>query len=444
MYKSIIVHKIESRHVSIDEKRLKRNQRGALERSNRNHDRKRGSKGFAYRCPSNFAMKRRQHFCDFCHLSEENRKTGPLIKRNALVVHENCLLYSSGIYSKNTSDVDDLCGIDEQDVIKEIKRGRKLKCYKCKENGATIGCEVQKCKKSYHYLCALDDGAQPIEDIPNGVFRIFCSAHRPSPDKKGPGTSDAEELERGDQIEDSEEIPSKRTKMSTRNSRAKRRSGQLDSSDSSCSGGRQERPSEQGQVETDSEDGANPGQNVRKKNLTVAAEADNNSDDDLDCTQLDRNADADEPRPSTSGNQVTSNGKFNDTDSEQGSESLLLPIKITGVQSLCPSIPGCSHNTKVSSVESSFWAKCQEAGCIESVFSTFISSMKELSERMVSKQASKEDCILSFKVLKASGMLPDILAQIEQDMNGKLKILQEETKSLQTALSAIGSARNVQ
>ncbi|XP_048855201.1 uncharacterized protein phf11 [Brienomyrus brachyistius] len=370
-------------------------------------------------------MERRQPVCDFCNLSQENRKTGPLIKKNTAVAHENCLLYSSGIYSKNTPDVDDL-GIDEQDIIKEIKRGRKLKCHKCKKSGATIGCELRKCKKSYHFLCALEDEAQTIENISNGDFRIYCRAHQRSSD---PGTSDAEISTNIHQIEDGmEEIPSKRTKISTPKSYTKRRSAQLDSD----SDGREEFTSEQGPVDTDSEDGANPGHNV-------TSEADNNSDDDLDCTQLDMNADADEPRPSTSGNQVTSNGRSNDSDSDQCSESLL-PLKIAQVQSLFPPIPDCSHNTQVSSVESSFWAKCLEAGCIESVFSTFISSMKELSERMVSQQASEEDCILSFKVLKASGMLPDILAQIKQDMNGKLKTVREETESLQMALSAIGSA----
>lgn len=63
-------------------------------------------------------------------------------------------------------------------------------------------------------------------------------------------------------------------------------------------------------------------------------------------------------------------------------------------------IPGCSHNTQVSSVESSFWTKCQEAGCIESVFSPFISLMKKLSERMVSKQASEEGEFITIAHLK--------------------------------------------
>ena len=43
-------------------------------------------------------------------------------------------------------------------------------CHKCKKRGATAGCEVGRCKKSYHYPCAVSDGAEVFNEGDKGVF----------------------------------------------------------------------------------------------------------------------------------------------------------------------------------------------------------------------------------------------------------------------------------
>ena len=55
-------------------------------------------------------------------------------------------------------------------------------CHECNVKGATVGCEVKKCKRTYHYPCARKDGAEIIEDRVNGTyklvnFNIFFSKH---------------------------------------------------------------------------------------------------------------------------------------------------------------------------------------------------------------------------------------------------------------------------
>lgn len=45
-------------------------------------------------------------------------------------------------------------------------------CKKCKKKGATAGCEVKRCKKSYHYPCAVLEGAKTVEDGDKGKYGL--------------------------------------------------------------------------------------------------------------------------------------------------------------------------------------------------------------------------------------------------------------------------------
>lgn len=108
-------------------------------------------------------------------------------------------MFASGLCCKNTPEFDDLFGFSVEDVEEEVIRGRKLVtfadifqiqtdsvsyvlentecyvyflevCHKCRKRGATAGCEVRRCKKSYHYPCAIQDGAVMVEDADKGMF----------------------------------------------------------------------------------------------------------------------------------------------------------------------------------------------------------------------------------------------------------------------------------
>ncbi|XP_031655924.1 uncharacterized protein LOC109870287 isoform X2 [Oncorhynchus kisutch] len=115
--------------------------------------------------------------CVLCLTSEENRTTGPLSTKGSITAHQNCLLYSSGIICQNSPEFDNLFGFSVEDVLNELKRGNRLYCYRCKKKGATVGCEVKRCKKSYHYPCAVRDGAQNVDDHTEEKFTLYCLKH---------------------------------------------------------------------------------------------------------------------------------------------------------------------------------------------------------------------------------------------------------------------------
>nr|XP_043874056.1 uncharacterized protein phf11 isoform X3 [Solea senegalensis] len=119
--------------------------------------------------------------CVMCQRSEETSVTGPLSTKDGVTAHQNCLLYASGLYCKITPEFDDLFGFSVEDVRDEVNRGNKLTCSKCKKKGAAAGCEVKRCKKSYHYPCAIEDKAKITEDPKRGTYGLFCPKHCQQP-----------------------------------------------------------------------------------------------------------------------------------------------------------------------------------------------------------------------------------------------------------------------
>nr|XP_046260069.1 suppressor protein SRP40 isoform X3 [Scatophagus argus] len=116
-------------------------------------------------------------FCVLCQRSEETRITGALSTKDQVTAHQNCLLFSSGIFCRDSPESDDLFGFSVKDVMIEVKRGSKLVCTRCKKKGATAGCEVKRCKRSYHYPCAVQEGAKTIEDEEKGSYGLYCFKH---------------------------------------------------------------------------------------------------------------------------------------------------------------------------------------------------------------------------------------------------------------------------
>lgn len=115
--------------------------------------------------------------CVLCHGRDETPTTGPLSTKNEVTAHQNCLLFSAGIFCRDSPQSDDLFGFSVEDVINEVKRGNKLMCSGCKRKGATAGCGVKRCKRSYHYPCAVDEGAESFEDPDTGKYELFCFKH---------------------------------------------------------------------------------------------------------------------------------------------------------------------------------------------------------------------------------------------------------------------------
>ncbi|XP_038630266.1 PHD finger protein 6 isoform X1 [Scyliorhinus canicula] len=124
--------------------------------------------------------------CGFCHAGdEENETRGKLHTSNAkkVAAHYKCMLFSSGTVQLTNSSRKDFGDFDIKTVIQEIKRGKRMKCTLCSQIGATIGCEIKACIKTYHYHCAVEDRAKFIENLDRGIYRLYCKNHSGNDDR---------------------------------------------------------------------------------------------------------------------------------------------------------------------------------------------------------------------------------------------------------------------
>lgn len=130
--------------------------------------------------------------CGFCHLGVEAEPVCGKLHHDSknTAAHHKCMQYSADLVQyKFTS----FGGFKIDKVEKEIRRGRRLKCSICKNDksrqgkwlGATSGCAISNCSKTFHYYCAkLDDVAITKrmevrylkENTTIVMYRVFCGA----------------------------------------------------------------------------------------------------------------------------------------------------------------------------------------------------------------------------------------------------------------------------
>ncbi|XP_047318588.1 uncharacterized protein LOC124921923 [Impatiens glandulifera] len=94
---------------------------------------------------------------------------GPINDRFGIAgiwVHQNCAVWSPEVYFAGLGRL--------KNVRVALCRGRALKCNRCGRRGATIGCRVDRCPKTYHLPCARANGC--IFD--HRKFLIACTDHR--------------------------------------------------------------------------------------------------------------------------------------------------------------------------------------------------------------------------------------------------------------------------
>ncbi|XP_013404592.1 uncharacterized protein LOC106169620 [Lingula anatina] len=115
--------------------------------------------------------------CVFCNSSCENEELlGKKLARKNLTVHYFCMLFASGLFQSGKDELDGILGFLPRDIIKEVQRGKKLKCCFCKEKGATIGCVVRCCRQVFHFGCGRDNG---VLNQFFGTYSSYCEEHRP-------------------------------------------------------------------------------------------------------------------------------------------------------------------------------------------------------------------------------------------------------------------------
>ncbi|XP_022753295.1 LOW QUALITY PROTEIN: uncharacterized protein LOC111301697 [Durio zibethinus] len=94
---------------------------------------------------------------------------GPINDRYGIAgiwVHQNCAVWSPEVYFAGLGCL--------KNVRAALCRGRALKCSRCGRPGATIGCRVDRCPRTYHLPCARANGC--IFD--HRKFLIACTDHR--------------------------------------------------------------------------------------------------------------------------------------------------------------------------------------------------------------------------------------------------------------------------
>ncbi|XP_056416044.1 histone-lysine N-methyltransferase SETDB2 [Hyla sarda] len=137
------------------------------------------------RCTQDCSAMASTGICALCNMSDTDHITGKLQKMpdRDIVAHYNCMLYSPGVISIDSQE--DIEGFDFQisTVLKEIKRGKKLRCSHCKKNGATVGCDVQSCKKTYHFPCLIKANGYPSQD----KFVVYCELHKATDNEDSDG-----------------------------------------------------------------------------------------------------------------------------------------------------------------------------------------------------------------------------------------------------------------
>uniref|UniRef100_A0A1J3J3C3 Tat-binding-like protein 7 n=1 Tax=Noccaea caerulescens TaxID=107243 RepID=A0A1J3J3C3_NOCCA len=97
------------------------------------------------------------------------RLLGPVNDRYGISgtwVHQHCAVWSPEVYFAGVGCL--------KNIRAALYRGKSLKCTRCARPGATIGCRVDRCPRTYHLPCARANGC--IFD--HRKFLIACTDHR--------------------------------------------------------------------------------------------------------------------------------------------------------------------------------------------------------------------------------------------------------------------------
>lgn len=118
--------------------------------------------------------------CEMCNEGTADRALGALIGTfhdgdESFFVHECCAVFSPEVTQQ---------GGVWYNVAAAARRGKKLACAGCKQKGATIGCNVRSCKKSYHVACAMRYTRWSFERADQGKH-FLCTEHRPQSEENG-------------------------------------------------------------------------------------------------------------------------------------------------------------------------------------------------------------------------------------------------------------------
>ncbi|XP_015912803.2 G2/M phase-specific E3 ubiquitin-protein ligase-like [Parasteatoda tepidariorum] len=119
---------------------------------------------------------KKKEACLFCGRDEDDEIVfGKFFHDKDLSIHQNCMFLSSGLAQRGSKESEGILGFLPVDIKEEYARGQKLNCCYCRQGGATLGCVVNSCKRSFHLPCGVKNLALNQHF---GDFSSYCHAHK--------------------------------------------------------------------------------------------------------------------------------------------------------------------------------------------------------------------------------------------------------------------------
>ncbi|XP_072370340.1 uncharacterized protein [Scyliorhinus torazame] len=410
--------------------------------------------------------------CGLCLTLGQTNETGKLFTDGKFAAHRNCLLYSSNLCNQNSQDLDNFGGFRIQDIKNEIKRGSKLRCSLCRRKGASVGCEVKSCRRSYHYPCAIDDNAAALPNEDRGTYSIFCKLHRDMEDSSpngqshrtrvGSGTSnDIAEVEEKNlpDVSHPRQFQSKNSICRTRTPKKREISPETDGSDdlpifmgtylqttAKSKTESKQRKLENADRTQDEEEFSNPSADnfaEREYSPSLLNEK-TRQGDQVEAQLIERhwsiaetvNPENSHPQPPPISDENKPNGgncseTSTNVDQQEVREETETEDPVQEVQmqtieeALTRGEPSTTGRAKA------FWKKCKEAQCVEKIFMKIQNDLNSIQQNIVDEKATEKDYDTAWAILLTMDRFQDFMSEFQSEIHQNLQHLEEEKISLQ-------------
>ena len=115
--------------------------------------------------------------CSFCGGRDDGGECGRMLHvEPGCHVHLHCVFWSSEVVEQPPTKSARWQAGEPTELTRlqhSLQRARKALCAGCGQPGASMGCNLHKCKRLYHFACARKAGALLLQDR-----RLYCSEHR--------------------------------------------------------------------------------------------------------------------------------------------------------------------------------------------------------------------------------------------------------------------------
>ncbi|XP_043556354.1 uncharacterized protein phf11 isoform X2 [Chiloscyllium plagiosum] len=384
--------------------------------------------------------------CGLCLRSGQSRETGRLFTDGRIAAHQNCMLFSSNLVNHN-SNFEDFGGFLVEDIEKEIKRGSKLKCFLCRKKGATVGCEVRMCRRSYHYPCAVRDEAAVIEDNDRGIYRIYCKAHKK--DTENPASNGSfHSNDAGSGTDDDIATVEENNRHLAFNSK-KPQSGLSKSLN-------QRKPAVRKRLissDTDESDDLPifTGCCVKVSNksqsspslLCAFSPQSTQGGTQLKETNKTRHADPDSPLISDERepNDASCSDASTNLDQQEVQEEIGDIQQEVGMQ-IIEETPSTSRKLCFTGQANTFWRKCKEAQCVEMIFQKIQNDLNVIQQNIINGDATDKEYEIVWSILRTLDSL-HVLSEFQSEIHEKLQRLEEEKSTLKIKECLVEELRKI-